>query len=125
MIFWVATQPHINLWWRLLPCVFSLCILGMFKYHMTLRGGLLKPSEYRHRGGRWLGKSSYNSGAEKSLIYSLFCSIYGICGRGDGWKRHMGVGVGWKRQNTVIKGGMDLKLLKKTVIWYLNVPFLV
>jgi len=45
---------------------------------------LLKPSEYRYMGKGSLAKSSYNfySGL-KSIIYSLFCSIYGIYeGRG-------------------------------------------
>jgi len=42
---------------------------------------LLKPLEYRHMGGGGLAKSSYNFySAKKSLIYSLFCSIYGIFG---------------------------------------------
>jgi len=33
--------------------------------------------------------------AKKSLIYSLFCSIYGagIWGDGVGWKRHGGKGL--------------------------------
>jgi len=46
---------------------------------------LLKPSEYRHMGEEaWPNRHITFIEAKKSLIYSLFCSIYGICG-GGGW----------------------------------------
>jgi len=41
-------------------------------------------------------------------------------GGGVGWKRHMG-GVGWLKTSEYRHMG-GLNLLKKTVIWYLNVP---
>jgi len=45
---------------------------------------LLKPSEYRYVEGEGFGLIVITFiVAKKSLIYSLFCSIYGICGLGD------------------------------------------
>jgi len=60
---------------------------------------VLKPSVCRHLwGGIWPNRHVTFIVAKKSLIYSLSCSIYGICG-GEGWLktseyRHMG-GGGW------------------------------
>jgi len=40
---------------------------------------LLKPSEYRYmRGGGWANRHITFMVIKKALIYSLFCSIYGI-----------------------------------------------
>jgi len=41
---------------------------------------------------------------------------------GGGWlKTSYGGGIGWKYQNNIIYGEGSLKLLKKNVIWYVNV----
>jgi len=67
---------------------------GTFKY-MTLGEGEREFAQTVKStvicGGGGLAKSSYNFiVAKKCLIYSLFCSIYGVWGRRVGWKRHMG-----------------------------------
>jgi len=85
---------------------------------------LLKPSECRHMG-RGLAKSSYNFYSSwKSLIHSSSCSICSILGE---WLVENvigeGGGGGWRKSSECRHmGGEGLKLLKKNVIWYLNVP---
>jgi len=66
---------------------------------------LLKLSEYRHMGGDgvWPNRHITFTVAKKSLTYTLFCCISGICG-GRGFVENViwVEGFGWKRQHTVI-----------------------
>jgi len=76
-------------------------------YHMTLRKGVCLNHQSTVNGG--LAKSSYIFyNGKNSLIYSLFCSIYSICGE-RGWL---------KSQNTVIWGRVSKIAQKKSYdIW--------
>jgi len=66
-------------------------------------------------GGRGLAKRSYNFYCGwKSLIYSLFCTIYGICG--VGWKCHIGEGL--TETSKYRHMGRGLKIAQKpSYIW--------
>jgi len=95
----------------------KVCDLRTFKYMMLREGVCSNRQNTVIRGEEvWQNRHITFIVAKKSLIYSLFCSIYGVL-RGGGWLKtsYGGRGLAENVKNTSYREG-GLKLLKKTVI---------